>query len=85
MDAPGVEDLCQLDLEKALSLLPQMPRAVLWLYHVEGYSHAEIAALCGKTVSFSKSQLSRAHARLRTLLVEPTQPSTAAMPIRVLP
>ncbi|MFA5940719.1 MAG: sigma-70 family RNA polymerase sigma factor [Sinimarinibacterium sp.] len=91
VDAPGVEDLCQLDLEKALSLLPQMPRAVLWLYHVEGYSHAEIAALCGKTVSFSKSQLSRAHARLRTLLDDQTtadgraQPSATVVPIREMP
>lgn len=65
---PSVEALCQLDLEKALALLPPLPRAVLWLYHVEGYNHAEIAAMCGKTVSFSKSQLSRAHSRLRDLL-----------------
>lgn len=86
VDAPGVEDLCQLDLEKALSLLPQMPRAVLWLYHVEGYSHAEIAALCGKTASFSKSQLSRAHARLRTLLEDrAAQPAATVVPIRDLP
>ncbi|MFP5307850.1 MAG: RNA polymerase sigma factor [Gammaproteobacteria bacterium] len=42
-DGPAVEDVCQLDLEKALSLMPPLPRAVLWLYHVEGYSHAEIA------------------------------------------
>jgi RNA polymerase sigma factor (sigma-70 family) len=67
-DAPALEDLCQLDLEKALSLMPALPRSVLWLYHVEGYTHAEIARMCGKTPSFSKSQLSRAHQRLRELL-----------------
>ena len=33
-----------------------------------GYSHAEIARLMGMSVSFSKSQLSRAHARLRDWL-----------------
>ncbi len=66
-DAP-VEDICQLDLEKALGLLPPLPRAVLWLYHVEGYTHPEIAELCGRTVSFSKSQLSRAHQKLRAAL-----------------
>jgi len=38
---------------------------VVWLYDVEGYTHPEIAAAMGRTVSFSKSQLSRAHARLR--------------------
>lgn len=61
----GQEDLHSLDLERVLSTLPDVPRVVLWLYHVEGYTHAEIASLCGRTVSFSKSQLSRAHSRLR--------------------
>lgn len=64
----GCEDASDADLERALTLLPSLPRSVLWLYHVEGYTHAEIAAMCGKTVSFSKSQLSRAHRKLRTLL-----------------
>ena len=64
---PAVEDATNADLEKALGLLPQMPRAVLWLYHVECYTHPEIADLCGKTVSFSKSQLARAHQKLRGL------------------
>ncbi|MFC4251702.1 RNA polymerase sigma factor [Sinimarinibacterium flocculans] len=79
---PAVEDICQFDLEKALSLLPPLPRSVLWLYHVEGYNHAEIAALCGKTVSFSKSQLSRAHGRLRQLLADDAQGAPAAAPLR---
>lgn len=67
VEAP-VEDFSTLDLERALAVLPSLPRSVLWLYHVEGYTHAEIAAMCGKTASFSKSQLSRAHARLREIL-----------------
>jgi DNA-directed RNA polymerase specialized sigma24 family protein len=37
----------------------------VWLFEVEGYSHEEIAKAFGKSVSFSKSQLARAHARLR--------------------
>lgn len=61
-------DVHQLDLERALAVLPPMPRAVLWLYHVEGYTHAEIAGLNGRTESFSKSQLARAHQKLRELL-----------------
>ena len=68
MQSVGCEDVSDADLERALGLLPGLPRSVLWLYHVEGYTHAEIAAMCGKTVSFSKSQLSRAHQKLRTLL-----------------
>jgi len=45
----------------------------VWLHDVEGYTHEEIAALMEKTVSFSKSQLARAHARLRKLLEEGSQ------------
>jgi RNA polymerase sigma factor (sigma-70 family) len=68
LQSVGKEDVSDADLERALSLLPSVPRSVLWLYHVEGYTHVEIAEMCGKTVSFSKSQLSRAHQKLRTLL-----------------
>jgi RNA polymerase sigma-70 factor (ECF subfamily) len=57
-----------MDLERALARLPDVSRVVVMLYHVEGYSHAEIARLMGMSVSFSKSQLSRAHARLRDWL-----------------
>ena len=41
---------------------------VVWLHDVEGYTHGEIARLMGRTASFSKSQLARAHQRLRELL-----------------
>jgi RNA polymerase sigma-70 factor (ECF subfamily) len=57
-----------LDLERALERLSRTSRAVVWLHDVEGYTHEEIAELMGKTVSFSKSQLARAHARLRRML-----------------
>jgi RNA polymerase sigma-70 factor (ECF subfamily) len=60
--APGVEGL---DVEKALASLSPTARAVVWLYEVEGYSHEEIGRHFGRSISFSKSQLSRAHARLR--------------------
>ncbi|HVN75584.1 MAG TPA: sigma-70 family RNA polymerase sigma factor [Thermoanaerobaculaceae bacterium] len=58
----------RVDLESALGRLPDASRAVIWLHDVEGYSHDEIAAMAGKTPSFSKSQLARAHARLREML-----------------
>jgi RNA polymerase sigma-70 factor (ECF subfamily) len=57
-----------LDLERALARLGDTARAVVWLHDVEGYTHAEIGTLLGGTASFSKSQLARAHARLRELL-----------------
>jgi RNA polymerase sigma factor (sigma-70 family) len=53
------------DVERALSSLTPVGRAVVWLFEVEGYSHEEIARLFGRSVSFSKSQLARALARLR--------------------
>src|SRR2546428_67072 len=55
-------------LYRALERLSETSRAVVWLHDVEGYTHEEIAELMGKTVSFSKSQLARAHARLRRTL-----------------
>lgn len=57
-----------IDLERALARLGGTARAVVWLHDVEGYTHAEIGALFGATASFSKSQLARAHERLRAEL-----------------
>lgn len=59
-------------LGRALAQLPEATRSVLWLYHAEGYTHEEIAALMQRSISFSKSQLSRGSRRLRQLL-EPEQ------------
>ena len=55
-------------LERALGALPPLTRSVLWLYHVEEYTHQEIAEMTGKSVSFSKSQVARGASRLRRLL-----------------
>ncbi len=60
----------RMDLESALSRLSDTARAVVWLHDVEGYTHEEIAGQMGRTASFSKSQLARAHARLRIWLGE---------------
>jgi RNA polymerase sigma-70 factor (ECF subfamily) len=59
----------RVDLERAFAQISETSRAVVWLHDVEGFTHEEIAERMGKTVSFSKSQLARAHARLRRLLV----------------
>jgi DNA-directed RNA polymerase specialized sigma24 family protein len=52
-------------VERAMATLAPTARAIVWLFEVEGYSHEEIAKAFGRSVSFSKSQLARAHARLR--------------------
>ena len=64
------------DLEQALAALPPLTRAVVWLYDVEGWTHPEIAAAVGRSESFSKSQLSRAHQRLRGLLEDRDERTT---------
>jgi RNA polymerase sigma factor (sigma-70 family) len=57
-----------IDLSRAMERLSPTARAVLWLHDYEGLTHEEIGEACGQTVSFSKSQLSRAHAALRRSL-----------------
>jgi RNA polymerase sigma factor (sigma-70 family) len=69
-----------LDLERALASLTPTARAIVWMYEVEGYSHAEIAQAFGRTTSFSKSQLARAHARLRAWY-EPEEARQPCTPI----
>ena len=56
------------DLERALAELPETARTVVWLHDVEGMTHREIGQIFNRTVSFSKSQLARAHAQLRDWL-----------------
>lgn len=55
-------------LARALDELPPISRMVVWMHDVEGYTHKEIGELMGRTTSFSKSQLARAHERLRSIL-----------------
>jgi RNA polymerase sigma factor (sigma-70 family) len=68
-------DPVTLDLERALASLTPTARMVVWLYEIEGWSHEEIAHSFGRKVSFSKSQLSRAHQRLRAWF-EPEESQT---------
>ncbi len=76
LGAPPRPDSERLDLESALGRLDAKARAVVWLHDVEGMTHTEIGEVMGRSQSFSKSQLSRAHARLRRLLHPPPQPLT---------
>jgi RNA polymerase sigma factor (sigma-70 family) len=67
-DRMGDDVPLRLDLEAALARLPERTRTVVWLHDVEGMTHEEIAELMGMTTSFSKSQLARAHQKLRVWL-----------------
>lgn len=58
----------KLDLEAALEHVPPGARQVFVLHDVEGYRHAEIAALLGVAAGTSKAQLHRARMILRELL-----------------
>ncbi len=65
------EPLDQLSAEELLKLTQRLPpayRLALNLYAVEGFSHAEIAEMLGISVGASKSNLSKARARLRLLM-----------------
>lgn len=55
-------------LEDALDRLPEGMRRVLILHDVEGYTHEEIGDLLGIADGTSKSQLSKARAKMREML-----------------
>ncbi|MEP1446657.1 MAG: sigma-70 family RNA polymerase sigma factor [Paraglaciecola sp.] len=56
-----------IDLHQLLEKLSDQHRTVLWLYEIEGYSHAEIASMFNKSVSFSKVTVLRAYRSLQQL------------------
>ena len=58
-------------IQKAIMQLPEGYRVVFSLYAMEGYDHEEIGEILGVTEATSKSQYSRAKARLREILQSP--------------
>lgn len=58
----------QMRLSRALDELPEGMRRVLILHDVEGYTHEEIGEVLGVTAGTSKSQLSKARAKMRNML-----------------
>ena len=76
---PEGRDAELIDLDRALARLAPLTRTVVWLYDVEGWSHEEIARVFDRSVSFSKSQLARGHARLREHLVVPVSAPCASV------
>ncbi len=66
---PEVEPAYSVEkINRAISRLPDGYRVVFNLYAVEGYDHEEIAQILGVTEATSKSQYSRAKAKLREAL-----------------
>ena len=55
----------RMDLEQAISALPEGARIAFVLHDVEGYRHDEIAEMSGTAVGTSKAQLHRARRLLR--------------------
>jgi RNA polymerase sigma factor (sigma-70 family) len=61
------------DAWSLLQRLPSRARAVVVLHQLEGYTHAEIAALFGQSESYSKSILARAMHRLQAFVGSPEE------------
>jgi RNA polymerase sigma-70 factor (ECF subfamily) len=59
----------RVDLEKAIDTLPPGARQAFVLHDVEGYSHQEVADMCGIAVGTSKAHLHRARKLLRKALL----------------
>jgi RNA polymerase sigma-70 factor (ECF subfamily) len=57
-------------LAKAVDELPEGCRVAFLMHDVEGYTHEEIGAALGVSEGTSKSQLSRARAKLRVALAD---------------
>ena len=81
-EANGAED--QLLLEQLLNSLTDEDRIVVWLHDVEGFKHREIADQLGRSVSYSKTRLSRARAKL-LCLSEPKGPAGSLVQNRLNP
>lgn len=58
----------QIDLERAIAMLPPQARAVFVLHDVEGFRHEEVATELGIAIGTCKAQLSRARKLLREAL-----------------
>jgi RNA polymerase sigma-70 factor (ECF subfamily) len=79
-DEPGLADassrglaeraVTRMDLERALTKLPEGCRAAFVLHDIEGLEHREVAEVLGIAEGTSKSQVHKARLRLRALLSE---------------
>ena len=75
--APSAHPSLRLALERALATLTRHQRDVLLLYEVEGFRHAEIAAMLEISEPASKNTLFQAKKNLRQVLEAPRGDNTA--------
>ena len=73
--APGAHPSLRIALERALARLTKHQRDVFLLYEVEGFHHAEIAAMLEITETASKNTLFQAKKNLRQVLEPPRNQS----------
>ncbi len=69
--APSPEHIADLRqrlraLQRIMDCLPPRCREVFWLYHVEGYTHREIAAKLGVTLNMVERHVMRAYVDIWT-------------------
>ena len=76
--APGAHPTLRMALERALARLTRHQRDVFLLYEVEGFRHAEIAAMLEITAAASKNTLFQAKKSLRQMLEPPRSSSAEA-------
>ncbi len=70
VNAAAIATLSAKDLMGFIQELPYNYKMVFNLYAIEGYSHREISEMVGITEGASKSQLSRARAILREMVIK---------------
>lgn len=75
--APSAHPSLRLALERALAMLTRHQRDVFLLYEVEGFRHAEIAAMLEISEPASKNTLFQAKKNLRQVLEAPRGDNTA--------
>jgi RNA polymerase sigma-70 factor (ECF subfamily) len=66
------QTVTKMDLERALTRLPEGCRAAFVLHDVQGLEHREVAQALGIAEGTSKSQVHKARLRLRALLSSPS-------------
>jgi RNA polymerase sigma factor (sigma-70 family) len=76
--APGAHPSLRMALERALAQLTRQQREVFLLYEVEGFRHAEIAAMLEISETASKNTLFQAKKNLRGMLEPPRSAEAGA-------
>ena len=69
-DADAISQLSEQDILSAMQRLPDVYRTVFNLYVLEGFSHKEIAEQLEINESTSRSNLAKARAKLRMILIK---------------